>query len=189
MFDQLNRGHTGWARFSDDMTMRYRLGRILTENVRKFDSDGDWVGHEHVSRIVFVMLNPSTADAFDLDPTVNECRKRALALGGDILEVVNLFAWRTPYPAELLKRASGQRGDDHIATAEIFAACKGARYVIAAWGNHGDLGGRAAIVTNLLRQHGIKLHHLGFTLHGHPKHPLARGKHRIPADQPLLELL
>ena len=55
--------------------------------------------------------------------------------------------------------------------------------MIAAWGNDGEIDHRATIVRQLLDEHGIALHHLGTTDSGAPKHPLARGKHRIPADQ------
>ena len=199
MLDEFNDDRTGWARFSDDKTMRYRLARSIGRPY-PITVDGDEAkldGYENkpfsfdgmVVRVVFLMLNPSTAYAFELDPTVNECRKRAISLGADIMEGVNLFAWRSPYPADLKKRAAGARGDDSINLAQILAACRGARFVIAAWGNDGNLGDRDRIVVPALREAGIKLHHLGLTQFGHPKHPLARGKHRIPADQPLVELL
>lgn len=197
MIDQFSDDGTGWARFSDDMTMRYRLARRLTDhpaaalcfmNLTKAAPirASDPIEFE-AKRCVFLMLNPSTADAFQLDPTVNECRKRCIALGADVLEVVNLFALRSPYPAELKKRAAGYRGDDTTNNAEILAACSGAYRVIAAWGNHGAIDYRDLSVLNLLRGTGVKLHHLGTTQDGYPKHPLARGKHRIPADQQPIE--
>lgn len=187
MIDQYNDSGTGWARFSDDMTKRYRLARSLTP------LGNDWLiarGHitadgrlvKRLVRVTFVMLNPSTADAFKHDPTVGECIKRARQLGADVLEVVNLFALRSPYPADLKKCATGYRGDDDENNAAILEACRGAEYVIAAWGNHGALGGRDAFVLRLLRDTGVELLHLGTTNDGYPKHPLARGKHRIPGD-------
>jgi len=173
--DQHSDDDRGWARFSNDELMRYRLARSL---------DGERLRIEHGlvlgARCVFVMLNPSTADAFVGDPTVRECIERARQLRADVLEVVNLFALRSPYPAELRKRAHGLRGDDAVNDAEILAACLGARIVIAAWGNHGELGNRAYHVRQALRAHRVELHHLGTTQEGYPKHPLARGKHRIP---------
>jgi hypothetical protein len=169
MIYQYNDDRTGWAQFSDDWEMRYRLTRSLTGRVDR--------------RVVFLMLNPSTADAFVLDPTVNECRKRALALNADVLEVVNLFALRSPYPADLRRRSVGFRGDDSTNDAAILTACTGAHRVIAAWGNHGALDLRSERVLAMLADHRIPLHHLGMTQHGHPKHPLARGRHRIAADQ------
>jgi hypothetical protein len=186
MIDEYNDDHTGWARFSDDRVMRYRLARCLSPGMSMIiNGDDIWATHSPdvaPMRAVFLMLNPSTADAFKLDPTVNECRKRAVALGAQILEVVNLFALRSPYPADLKKRAHGSRGDDADANREILHACSGASMVIAAWGNHGALDHRATVVRWMLREHGVTLHHLGMTQDGFPKHPLARGKHRIPGD-------
>jgi hypothetical protein len=183
VIDSYSDDGTGWARFSDDEVMRYRLARSLTLT-RLVIADGIVQG---LARIVWLMLNPSTADAFQLDPTVNECRKRSIAMGGDVYEVVNLFALRSPYPADLQKRAAGYRGDDIYNNEAILSACFGAKAVIAAWGNHGALGGRDQIVRANLRDAGIPLQHLGLTDGGYPKHPLARGKHRIPADlQPVV---
>lgn len=177
MLDQWNASdRRGWAQFSDDGKLRYRLARSLTEQPLKL------VGNciQGAKRIVFLMLNPSTADAFKLDPTVNECRKRACKLGADVFEVINLFAFRSAYPKDL--KSSTDRGSDARNDEAILAACKGAELIIAAWGNHGTLDAREVHVRTLLSQHNIKLHHLGFTASGNPKHPLARGKHRIPAD-------
>lgn len=135
------------------------------------------------TRVVFLMLNPSTADAFDDDPTIRECCKRAAGLGAGILEVVNLFALRSAYPQDLKKHAHGYRGDDLINNQQIMDACAGATMVIAAWGNEGILDHRDKFVRNLLKMWNVDLYHLGTTKDGHPKHPLARGKHRIPAQQ------
>lgn len=186
MIDEFNDDGTGWARFSDDKLMRFRLGRSLTVPLtRLVIVDGVVQG---LARVVWLMLNPSTADAFKPDPTVGECIKRSRSYGADVMEVVNLFAWRSPYPADLKKRAYGQRGDDAINNAEILAACQGAKLVVGAWGNHGALGDRAIHVRHVLRKAGIELMHLGVTDGGFPKHPRARGKHRIPADQALAVL-
>jgi hypothetical protein len=183
MISQLSLDNTGWALFSNDMTMRYRLARCLNPQVvPQMHHYNDAPFGDDLGRVVFLMLNPSTADAFKPDPTVTECRKRAIALGADVLEVVNLFALRSPYPEDLRKAAPGARGDDHVNDAAIITACCGARMIIAAWGNGGDLDDRAARVVHLLSLANIRMHHLGRTSSGAPKHPLARGKHRIPAD-------
>jgi hypothetical protein len=185
VIDQWSDDRTGWARFSANMTMRYRLARSLplapgTQFPVTIGDTGAAVGNR---RVVFLLLNPSTADAFEPDPTVTECRKRATALGADILEVVNLIAIRSPFPTDLRKRAHGSRGDDAINNGQIIAACTGAHLVIAGWGNDGALDHRDIIVRSMLRSAGIELCHLGTTQGGFPKHPLARGRHRIPADQ------
>jgi hypothetical protein len=62
VIDEYNDDRTGWARFSDDRKMRYRLSRRLTDN-----------RGGHAGRVVFVMINPSTADAFKPDPTISKC--------------------------------------------------------------------------------------------------------------------
>jgi hypothetical protein len=145
-------------------------------------------GFAELTRVVFLMLNPSTANAFKVDPTVGKCVKFAQRWGAQVLEVVNLFALRSPYPADLYKRIDEEdptfRNDF-----EILSACVGASRVIAAWGNHGALHGRAAAVTKLVTDAGVKLEHLGLTQTHAPLHPLARGKHFIPLDrepQPLV---
>lgn len=189
MIDEYNADRTGWARFSDDRVMRYRLARSLTGDPLVINgsggmpiSDRDLSAYVAGDRICFLLINPSTADAFKPDPTVGECRKRARHLGAAVLEVVNLFAYRSPYPTDLKKRSHGSRGDDADANFEILHACRGASMVIAGWGNHGALDHRATVVREMLREHGVALHHLGTTQEGFPKHPLARGKHRIAAD-------
>lgn len=185
MIDERSPDGIGWARFSDDRRMRYRLARALTEKTGlSWMRNGMSRGTQTiVSRVVFVMLNPSTADAFKLDPTVQKCCKFAARWGADVLEVVNLFAMRSPYPADLLKWAAGDRGDDALNDDEILEACNGASRVIAAWGNHGELDNRHETIREQLARFEITLHHLGLTGGGFPLHPLARGKSFIPLDR------
>ena len=71
------------AVISDCKRYRYRLWRI-------------WNGSQ--SRLVFVMLNPSTADGEQDDPTIRKCVGFAERLGYGGIEVVNLFAWRATDP-------------------------------------------------------------------------------------------
>ena len=63
------------ARFSECCQYRYTLRRVLR--------DGNW-------RVVWLMLNPSTADAFKLDPTVTRCVEWTRRWGADVCEVVAL---------------------------------------------------------------------------------------------------
>lgn len=86
-------------------------------------------------RVLFVMLNPSTADADRDDPTIRKCMAYARRWGFASLEVVNLFAWRAPDPKQLLivpdrgEDIVGSRNDEHIVT-----AVQRAQLVVAAWG-------------------------------------------------------
>lgn len=181
MIDEYSTDRRGWARFSDDRMFRYRLARSLTE-VEIEVVDGRVTAKR---RVVFLMLNPSDADAFEPDPTIRICIDFATLWGCDVLEAANLFALVSSKPAALHKRAHGMRGDDAINNTEILAACSGAYRVIAAWGNQGNdpkLGWRANVVMNPLIDAGIELFCLDRTGTGAPKHPHARGEHRIPRD-------
>lgn len=84
-------------------------------------------------RVVFVMLNPSTADGQFDDPTVRKCIGFAKRWGFEALDVVNLFAWRSTKPAGLLSAEDpvGYDNDD-----AIFRALARAQRVVWAWGKH-----------------------------------------------------
>ncbi|GAA3984635.1 hypothetical protein GCM10022407_32050 [Hymenobacter antarcticus] len=114
------------------------------------------------------MLNPSTADAFQDDPTIRRCIGFARAWGFGGLEVVNLYSFRTSFPAEL-KKAAQPNGTDN--DAHLLEAVAGAAQVIAAWGNHGDSGRVAALMQQLRAAAGQVLC-LGQTRTGAPRHPL-----------------
>ena len=51
--------------------------------------------------VMFIMLNPSTADARQDDPTIAKCIQLAQTWGYGRLLVGNLFAWRSPRPQDL----------------------------------------------------------------------------------------
>jgi hypothetical protein len=188
---QWNDERTGYAQFSDDEVMRYHLIRLVSDRAIAVGGGAIlpllWKRPSrdvHDLKIAtFLMLNPSTATAFKPDPTVGECTKFTRRWGYDVTWVVNQHAFRSPFPVDLKKRAVGQRGDDAANDDAIMMACRLADISIAAWGNDGDLDGRATHVVNMLKDIGVVLHHLGITKSGAPKHPLARGVHRIPADQ------
>lgn len=186
MIEQWNDNHTGWALFSEDMKMRYRLARSLVDDRRLIRSDGTVIseirasGMDFPMRVVFLMLNPSTADAFDDDRTVAKCSLFARSWGAHIIEVVNLFALRSTDPSALRKCAAGYRGDDASNNAAITAgACRGAAFVIGAYGKHGLLGERCFHVHAMLRDF-FAAHPgsrpmfrcLGTNNDGTPRHPL-----------------
>lgn len=147
-------GVASTAVFSDCGAYRYALTRI-------------W--DAAAARVLFVMLNPSTASEERNDPTVARCEARARALGFGGLAVANLFAWRATRPADLRRAAHpiGPGTDRHL----LEDAAR-ADLLICAWGNHGALHGRGAEVLRLLVSRGHALHHLGLTRLGQPAHPL-----------------
>ncbi len=127
------------------------------------------------ARLLFVMLNPSTASELRNDPTVARCEARARALGHGAVRVANLFAFRATDPRDLRAAASpeGAENDRLLAESALWAD-----QVICAWGNHGTHLGRAAMAEALLRQSGKPLLHLGLTTAGQPRHPLYVRKDR-----------
>lgn len=173
MIDEYNDSRTGWARFSDDRTMRYRLSRSLDGKPLRLTDSGLILSRICVT---FVMLNPSTADAFVLDPTIKRCVAFATAQGADVLQVANIFALRSTDPRELYKHSFGSRGDDRCATDEMVRACingdVGGHRVIAGWGTHGALDHRGAVMRDLLLERTGSIFHLGLNKDGSPKHPL-----------------
>ena len=115
------------------------------------------------------MLNPSTADAFRLDPTNRRCVGFADSWGYGSLVTTNIFAFRSTNPAGL--RAVGDVvGPENDAA--IVEAAKGADLVIAAWGTHGAMHGRGERVRELVSAAGVSLHVLRLTKAGFPGHPL-----------------
>lgn len=180
--DEYNLTRSGWARFSEDKLHRYRLSRAINAAAVPIQiSDEAWL--RTWRRVVFLMINPSTADAWKPDRTIDRCVEFTRRWGADVLEVVNLFSFRSPYPKDL--KTAIYCGDGPENDAQILEACRGAHRVVAAWGAGGELYGRAVRVHELLTANGIALHALGFTQDGHPKHPLARGVHFIPYDKEL----
>lgn len=135
------------------------------------------------SAVVFIMLNPSTADALEDDPTIRRCVGFAKRLGHDAIGVVNLFAWRATDPADLV--AAWRRGVDIVGPDNNYltAAALGVPHanvlapIIAAWGagpSGVDTDTRAAQVLAIARTHHPerRLACLGYTKAGAPRHPL-----------------
>jgi hypothetical protein len=121
------------------------------------------------SKIVFIMLNPSKADASIDDPTLRRCISFAKFWDYGSLIVVNLFAFRTASPLELKKVGDpvGKQNDRYLKK-----AIKSADRVVVAWGNNGKLMQRDRFVLELLSKHNIQPNCLGITKAGYPRHPL-----------------
>lgn len=117
----------------------------------------------------FIMLNPSTADAKKDDPTIRRCMSFAQTWGYSNLEVVNLFAWRTPYPGDFRAVADPVGSDND---GYILAALERAAVVIAAWGSLEMARSRAQWLLQMAEQIHRSLKCLGVTKSGGPRHPL-----------------
>jgi hypothetical protein len=128
-------------------------------------------------RALFIMLNPSTATEFQNDPTVERCERRARALGYGAFRVTNIFAWRATDPRDMRAAPDPVGAENDRA---ILDSLDWADMVICAWGNHGLHQERGRRVETLLRNTGRRLHHLGLTGQGQPKHPLYIGYDQQP---------
>ena len=117
----------------------------------------------------FLMLNPSTADEFRLDPSCSRARDYAERWGFGSVLITNIFAWRATDPEEMkAARDPVGRGND----AAILRAAREAALVVCAWGNHGAHMDRAGKVVKMLNAEKTALHALPVNRGGQPAHPL-----------------
>jgi hypothetical protein len=120
-------------------------------------------------RALFIMLNPSTADAEIDDPTIRSCIRLTKALGYGSFEVINLFGLRTTNPDELANAHDpiGPRnadiGDAAISRCDI---------AICAWGAHPMALRRSRDMRGWVRGWKPAAYCFGLTKNGRPKHPL-----------------
>lgn len=123
--------------------------------------------------MVFVMLNPSTADAAHDDPTIRRCRGFALREGMDGLFVVNLYALRATNPQELLSAEDpvGPDNDTHVAHVFSMAADRGWS-IVAAWGAGKYPEAVAGRVDTVCALSAAAVSCLGISKGGAPRHPL-----------------
>jgi hypothetical protein len=143
------------AVLSDEREYRYQLRR-------KWDSEKP--------TLAFIMLNPSTADEVEDDPTIRRCVGYAEDWGYGELIVGNLYAYRTSDPEELNKVENpiGPKNDQHLEN--IYDE---ADKVVVAWGANKAVGDRETEVAESL---GSYMYALDTTKHGHPNHPLYQPK-------------
>jgi hypothetical protein len=143
--------HAKGAIFSDDRKYRYRLWRVWDINK---------------SSVLFIMLNPSTADENVLDPTVRRCLGYAMKWGYGRIDICNLFALRATNPKELYKSDDPIGPDNNRYIVETANECD---KTILAWGNHGELDDRYIDVIELLKDTAFIL---AKTKSLQPAHPL-----------------
>jgi hypothetical protein len=143
----------GTAIFSEDYKYRYLLER-------------DW---SKGSSILFILLNPSTADADKLDPTLKRAYNIAKKYGYGKLVVVNIFAVRGSDPS-VIKDIVDPIGE--LNNYYIKKYSKKADRIIIGWGNHGIYKNRSLEILKILKIYYDKIYVLGINKSGEPKHPL-----------------
>jgi hypothetical protein len=117
------------------------------------------------------MLNPSTADATNDDPTIRRCIGFARHWGCGRLVVLNLFAVRATDPADM-KRADDPVGPENRDWFDRTLRDSHGGPVVCAWGVHGAYMEQDLTVLGWLDRVGVEPLALGVTREGHPKHPL-----------------
>ena len=122
--------------------------------------------------LLWIMLNPSTADAADDDHTIRKILGLSMRWCFGKLRVVNLYALRSRDPKALWTHPDpvGPQNDGHI-----LRELERADGVMLAWGTNAG-GDRASTVRQIIaRSYRGPVWHLGLTQAGHPKHPLMIG--------------
>lgn len=165
------------AQISADGRYRYSLWREWRgthdpANWRWMGVDGAGEPLGYPLSCLFIMLNPSTADGEQDDPTIRRCVSFAASWKFERLEVVNLFAHRATSPRELLALgdADDPVGPDNLAA--FNAAMVRAGRVVCAWGSNGDHLDQARTALGWIDGAFDELFALGVTRDGQPRHPL-----------------
>jgi hypothetical protein len=101
---------------------------------REFGNYEDGTPYDGAGSIMFVMLNPSTADAANDDPTIRRCLGFAHRFNFRELLVANVYSLRATNPQDLWKTTANLRGPEH----EYYFAGLAfrAHRVVMAFGNH-----------------------------------------------------
>jgi hypothetical protein len=144
------------AIFDVDRTYRYSIKRIWEPSKKK---------------VVFICLNPSTADEYEDDQTMGRCidfSKRWENGTYGSVQVVNLFAFRTKDP-KILKQSLDPIGE--LNDKYIINAVKNADLVIAAWGENGSFKRRDRDVLDLIKKETKQINCLDVLKGKQPKHP------------------
>ena len=144
------------AIISDCGNYRYQLHRVWDNSKPK---------------VLFLMLNPSTADEKEDDPTIRRCIAFSKSWGYGGLLVGNLFAFRATNP-KIITKINDPIGSLNIC--HLAEMSNNVQSIICAWGN-------SSIVSCLMKKFpnympllavNKKLHYLELSNDGTPKHPL-----------------
>ena len=152
------------AVISDCGTYRFSLWRALQPSFNRLS------GHS----CLFVMNNPSTADATEDDPTIRRVKGFAESWGFGMVRVVNCNPYRATDPKAAKMPPAEVLDQNDVLMAEQAWICE---WVVAAWGGKANryLADRALRLLRTIKP----VRALELTKAGAPKHPLY-----LPADLP-----
>lgn len=150
------------------------IRQAFVEGADRFWLLRDWSEGRCAKTLTYVMLNPSTADGKQDDPTIRKCVGFAQKLGYARMYVVNLFSKRATDPIEL-RHGVGRWMTNLMAIRTQLANADG---VVFAWGASvmqapPDPRGRALRgLAGIVEGQRIEPMCLGVSQSGHPRHPL-----------------
>jgi hypothetical protein len=149
-------------------------------------------------RLLVVMFNPSDANAAVDDPTASLVTHIAAHHGYGGFSVVNGIPLVSSDPAAAAhmvntwdsRQAWEERDALQLNLGTVRAEVRSHRDILLAWGALASrCPGWFDHVLEQVREEvtpGQRLLCLGITAAGYPKHPMARGKHKVPRNAPLL---
>lgn len=171
----------------------HRSAIMADNNTRRYLLTRRW-GHSQSKALLFVGLNPSTANGERDDPTLRRLMRLAVAWEYGRLLVCNLFSLVSPHPNDLLGQPDLVGPDNDIT---IHAAVRESLMVLAGWGSWPGSVSRqrwpevAGRVEHVLKSGllGNEVYCLGQNADGSPKHPLYLPRGVKPAPyRPYMEV-
>jgi hypothetical protein len=151
-----------------------RNATLSTDGLYRFTLSRTW--DEDQMPLIFVMLNPSTADAMVDDPTIRRCISFAQREGKGGILVVNLFAYRATNPDYLLLAEDPFGPNLPFLTGVLQSEAP----VVVGWGGNRLARDPGHALSVRAMELGKELLCLGTNKDGSPKHPLY-----LRADAPL----
>ena len=150
--------------------MTQRSATLDPSRVYRYTLERTWdPGRE---RVLWIMLNPSTADETSDDRTIQRCMDFARGWNYGGIIVGNLFALISPKPETLLDHPDPVGPDNNK---HLQRLSEDSGLVVAAWGVWGStFPERQAYVKSLFRG---RMSCLGVNRDGTPKHPVRLGTH------------
>lgn len=126
--------------------------------------------------LVFLMLNPSTADAMNDDPTISKCTAFADLLGWGGISVVNVSTLRSTDPEKTVEQGFPNHTHASVGFSAAARAAPRGMHVVLAYGANVSKGrGKEAVAEAIqrLQKYNPTFYRLGEpTKDGHPRHPL-----------------
>lgn len=139
-----------------------------------------WRRWSDMPLVVWIMMNPSTADHTKNDPTIFKIIRYSTKWGYGAALILNVYAYRTSRQENLPQDAAARLGYANrrwLSTIMRYAKRKNLK-VVCAWGaKHAEAG---SFIRGLSKDLGVKLYCLRISKTGEPAHPLYLEEHLTP---------